>query len=141
MQYIKLYVILLSISLFIGCKNEKGNSREITKNNFELINHILKGETLGEKYIQKNFTQKAINYTCNINYVGNNNTSNEVNLIFKDPKIDSCYKSLNAFYNKHFKSNNNKGKFNTWSTDSLEVLLFKQTDSTILVNIFIKTYR
>ena len=137
---LKVYLFFILLFVF-SCWSNNKSSGDKQQYSFKEIDNLLKGETLGKKHTQKNFTQKTINYICDINYVGNNSTSNEVNLVFKDAEIESYYKSFVTFYNKHFESNNNNKVFNTWSTDSLEVLLFKQTDSTILVNIFIKTYR
>ena len=116
-------------------------SNEQKHYSFNEIDAVLKGETLNTPHNKKTSTYKTSDYTCNATYVGNDNISNEINLVFNNTNIDSCYNLLNSYYNTYFNSTNYNKKFNSWSTDSLEVLLFKQTDSAILVNIFIKTYR
>jgi hypothetical protein len=140
MQVVKFYLIFLLLFIF-SCQNKIKTSNSQQKYDFMELNVILKGETLSKKHNQKSTHYKTSNYTCDAIYVGNTNISNEINLVFKNTDVDSCYKSLNSYYNTHFNSTRHSKPFNSWSTDSLEVLLFKQTDSTILVNIFIKTYR
>ena len=44
------------------------------------------------------------------------------------------------YNNKNYNTKKNDSIFNTWHTDSSEFILYKNSDSSILVNIFKRTY-
>lgn len=127
--------------LIISCEGNKTTGDVILSYNFNEIETILNGETLKNNQPSKTYQYSTEDFLCSVNYVGNNKKSNEANIIFSKTNTDSCYNALTNFYNNLFNSNRRDSVFNSWSSDSVEVLLYKQTDSTIFANIFIKSYR
>lgn len=138
---LKFFFYFLSIFLIISCSGNDKNDVVHHNYNFEEIKTVLNGETLKSNHTSKTYQYSNKDFLCSVNYVGNGEKSNEANVIFSKTNTDSCYNALTVFYNKLFNSNRKDRIFNSWSTDSVEVLLYKQTDSTIFTNIFIKSYR
>ena len=79
------------------------------------------------------------NSKTKIFYKTSNNKINEID-IHINSKQDSTFPILVNYYNQKFNSSKNDSTFNTWHTDSSEFILYKNSDSSILVNIFKRTY-
>lgn len=131
------------ILLLFACSSPQESKTVVAPiiSDFEEIKPILLGTILKQKNLEKTITTKTKKYTSITQFVGNGDSFSEINVIFKPNYTDSCFANLTDFYNTAFNNTKTDKIFNSWSTDSLEILLFKQTDSTILANIFIKTYR
>lgn len=62
-------------------------------------------------------------------------------LSFKTKKVNQLLNELNQFYNQRFNQINKVSRFNTWNMNQKEYFLYKQSDSTIFVNVYRKTYK
>lgn len=62
-------------------------------------------------------------------------------LSFKTKKVNQLLNELNQFYNQRFNQINEIARFNTWNMNQKEYFLYKQSDSTIFVNVYRKTYK
>jgi hypothetical protein len=143
MQLFKIFILCFVVTACFSC-NSNGNKKSLNNINgydFAEIELLLLGKTLYSENKNLHNLKKQSNYSYNCNYVGDKNNPNEINLTINSNKNNNCYQALLLLYNNNFSTNKLNDTFNSWSTDSLEILLYKQTDSTILVNIFSKTYK
>lgn len=62
-------------------------------------------------------------------------------LSFRTKKVNQLLNDLNQFYNQRFNQINEIARFNTWDKNQKEYFLYKQSDSTIFVNVYRKTYK
>jgi hypothetical protein len=110
-------------------------------NNFNLdgLEIELAGTLINDTLIssQKQITKD--NSKIKIFYKTSNNKINEVDIHINSIQ-DSTFPILVNYYNQKFNSNKNDSIFNSWYTDSSEFILYKNSDSSILVNIFKRTY-
>ena len=129
----KLYFFLAVI--LIACKNPSNN------NNFNLdgIEKELAGSLINDSLILSKKKIIKDDSSTTIFYKTRNNKINGID-IHINSKQDSTFPILLHYYNKKFNSNKNDSIFNTWQTDSSEFILYKNSDSSILVNIFKRTY-
>lgn len=136
-----IFVLLIVLVSNCGSTNKEQKTHEYGEYNFSEIESLLLGETLNQPYLHKSSHKTYKKYSFKNIYVGSGNKPNEANIIIKPDSMKVCYEALLNLYNTNFSSAQTGDRFNSWSTDSLEIILFKQTDSSILVNIFTKTYK
>lgn len=125
----QLSIIILIVGI-IGCKSFISKP-EINWNQFE---EVLLGHSMNQ-----NFTE--IEHKCSQTYLtskafGKTKSNSIVELdLYLYPMLDSGYYQLMQFYNNKFNTKLSDTIFNTWQTDSTEFILYKNSDSSILVNI------
>lgn len=122
-----------SLILFLfssACNNNSNNSLLI-----QSITNELSGDVIGDTIITqfKNIEQKRL--SASIYYQGKSKLIDELD-IHLSTKYDSSYQKILNYYNLKFDTELKDTLFNTWQTDSTEFILFKNSDSSILVNIF-----
>ena len=106
---------------------------------FQKIEKELSGKRIDGTLVSKQKLIAGKKSNTAIFYKSNNNLINEID-IHINSKQDSAFPILFNYYNQKFNSNKNDSIFNTWHTDSSEFILYKNSDSSILVNIFKRTY-
>ncbi len=99
------------------------------------IENELSGSALGEpiKYINK--SHQSENLDVVIFSKNNKNKVAELDIHFKN-LTKTTYSQLRELYNSNFNTSYTDTVFNTWQTDSTEFILYKNSDSSILVNIY-----
>ena len=132
MRKLSFFVLIL----LIAC-----TSNPIVDNNysFQKIEKELSGKRIDGTLVSKQKLIAGKKSNTAIFYKSNNNLINEID-IHINSKQDSAFSILVNYYNQKFNSNKNDSIFNTWHTDSSEFILYKNSDSSILVNIFKRTY-
>jgi hypothetical protein len=132
MRKLSFFVLIL----LIAC-----TSNPIVDNNysFQKIEKELSGKSINGTLVSKQNLIAGKKSNTAIFYKSNNNLINEID-IHINSKQDSAFPILVNYYNQKFNSNKNDSIFNTWHTDSSEFILYKNSDSSILVNIFKRTY-
>ncbi|MFQ3336739.1 MAG: hypothetical protein ACI8RY_000647 [Urechidicola sp.] len=132
MRKLSFFVLIL----LIAC-----TSNPIVDNNysFQKIEKELSGKSIDGTLVSKQKLIAGKKSNTAIFYKSNNNLINEID-IHINSKQDSAFPILVNYYNQKFNSNKNDSIFNTWHTDSSEFILYKNSDSSILVNIFKRTY-
>ena len=131
MKNLSFFILIILIS----CTEPSYNSN-FNLNGLEMeLAGVLINDTLisSQKQIIKDSSSTTIFYKTS------NNKINEID-IHINSKQDSTFPILVNYYNQKFNSNKNDSVFNTWHTDSSEFILYKNSDSSILVNIFKRTY-
>ena len=122
-----LYFIFIAITISCGKRN---NSISIST-----IVPLLSGEVLGDTIKNRELEIKEDNLSTTIYFLEQNNKIEEIDL-FISSKFDSSFSKILEFYNSKFNTTYQDTTFNTWQTDSSEFILYKNSDSSILVNIF-----
>ena len=132
----KNFYYLILISLF-ACNSSSSSSNK----NFNISEIELElGGTLINDTITN--TQRQIykeNSETKIFYKSSNKKIKEIDIHIHS-KQDSTFPILVNYYNQKFNTAKKDTAFNTWFTDSSEFILYKNSDSSILVNIFKRTY-
>ncbi|MDB4088933.1 hypothetical protein N9544_04835 [Flavobacteriales bacterium] len=131
----RILYIFIVITIF-SCTKTSNNPID---SNWGELEMELTGTLINDTLI---FNQKEIthsNFSSIIYYKEDNKLINEID-IHINTKLDSIYPNLVNYYNNIFNSNKKDSIFNTWRTDSSEFILYKNSDSSILVNIFKRTY-
>ena len=123
-------LVLISIIFLFSCS-------EISfEENFNLspIEKELSGETIGKQseYLKKNIVTPTIEIDIFANQ--DNNKVIELDIYLKKTKRKG-FIAIQNFYNTKFSTLQKDTVFNTWQTDSTEFILYKNSDSSILVNI------
>lgn len=132
----RLFIFIISITLIFSCEEviplgkESLDFSEIEK---ELVGATLKKNT---EYVNKSYQNQDIDVTLFTHQ--NENKPTELDIHFKNLK-SSTYSELRDFYNTTFNTQLSDTIFNTWQTDSTEFILYKNSDSSILVNILKRT--
>ena len=131
MNYLVSIILLFGI---IGCINSKPNP----KINWNKLESVLTGNAIDKQVYE-------IEKICSQTYLSSkafdkrkSKSSKELDL-YLYPKVDSGYYQLLQFYNNKFNTTHSDTVFNTWQTDSTEFILYKNSDSSILVNILKRT--
>ncbi|MGB1040366.1 MAG: hypothetical protein ACPGVD_05800 [Flavobacteriales bacterium] len=122
-----LYIIFIAITISCG---ERNNSISLST-----IVPLLSGEVLGDTMKNRELEIKEDNLSTTIYFLEQNNKIEEIDL-FISSKFDSSYLKILEYYNSKFNTTYQDTIFNTWETDSTEFILYKNSDSSILVNIF-----
>jgi hypothetical protein len=124
----KHFFYLLFLLLFVSCKSEQTNS---LLNLNKLRPFLSKKKSTDSKV--KNI--KTIFFEASISH----NKKNETD-IWINSKNTEIYDSILDFYNLKFNSSFSDTIFNSWTTDSLDFVLFQKSDSVILISIFEREY-
>lgn len=126
------YLILV---LLFACTSSSSN-KNYNINEIELeLTGVLINDTLASN--QKQIDKE--NSKTKIFYKSINKRINEIDIHIHS-KQDSTFPILVNYYNQKFNTTKKDTIFNTWHTDSSEFILYKNSDSSILVNIFKRTY-
>lgn len=125
------------VSLFLGCQSAPQNYQP--KMDLSSISIELTGKTLGgsTKTKRKKINQPLFQSLFFYRIKGKKATEIDIHLF---PKTPSGYSQLLEFYNSQFKTAKTDTIFNAWQTDSTEFILFRNSDSSILVNINQRTH-
>lgn len=117
----------------ISCENIVVNSKP--KIDVDVMQETLLGKTINEPISEIIKTISQPHLDAKIYSKSENKKVKELDMhLF--PKISSCYEQLLDFYNSKFKTNLTDTILNTWQSDSTEFILYKNSDSSILVNIY-----
>ena len=100
--------------------------------NLNELNPFLSNKKITD-YKTKNITTKFFEASIS------QNKKNEID-IWINSKNTEIYDSILNFYNLKFGSNFSDTVFNSWTTDSLDFVLFQKSDSLILISIFEREY-
>ena len=104
-------------------------------NNLEKIEMELSGAHLGEKV---NYLSKEIRNSSNDISIFVSHTKlkiEEIDIHLRKNSIER-YNEIQKYYNTKFNKNKKDTLFSSWQTDSTEFILYKISDSSILVNIY-----
>lgn len=129
----RLLVFIISITIFFSCKGITPQGEKPL--DFSEITLELEGTTLNKpvKYLNKNYKNEDIDVTIFVHQ--NKNKLTELDIHFRNIE-KPIYSELRDYYNTTFDTSHSDTIFNTWQTDSTEFILYKNSDSSILVNIF-----
>ena len=118
--------------LLISCRPTELST---SKQPLEMIEQELSGDLLGKQF---RYPTKKIE-----------NEENEIVIFMKHKKLSTTeidiyfnknsserFFQIQEFYNSRFRTNQKDSLYSSWQTDSTEFILFKNSDSSILVNIF-----
>lgn len=97
----------------------------------ELAPFLLADTNMEKNYV---FTQNNIKVE-----VKNNSQNSYICLKTTHPEL--IFNHLQTFYNTQFSKTDTNTVFNVWNNNEQEYMLYKQSDSTIFVNIYRKTYK
>ncbi len=133
MKKITFFVLLLSMSCSVitPSTEEEFNLKEIEKE--------LSGINLNDTLFFNQSVIQGKEFSSTVFYKGEDKLINEIDIHIQS-QYDSLFPFLTNYYNKRFNSLKKDSIFNTWQTDSSEFILYKNSDSSILVNIFKRTY-
>ena len=133
MKKITFFVLLLSMSCSVitPSTEEEFNLKEIEKE--------LSGINLNDTLFLNQSVIQGKEFSSTVFYKGEDKLINEIDIHIQS-QYDSLFPFLTNYYNKRFNSLKKDSIFNTWQTDSSEFILYKNSDSSILVNIFKRTY-
>lgn len=126
--------VIFFIVVFIGISCNNFQSPAIQKIELESMKNILLGKDMGlsVQEIENSCAQEFLSAKA----FGKKKKNQTVELdLYLYPKIDSSYQQLVQFYNLHFSANNTDSIFNSWRSETCEFILYKNSDSSILVNI------
>lgn len=130
-------LFIITIPLLIFCSEAPSDNKKSDANFISEISPFLSGETIGTKQ-PKEF--KAAD-TNSINFEGKNILSHgkvkEVLFYLHSTKVNKDFELLTNWYNELLNDSLNNHSYNSWRSDSIEYLLFKQSDSTIFANIYL----
>lgn len=129
MKKITFFVLLLSMSCSVitPSTEEEFNLKEIEKE--------LSGINLNDTLFFNQSVIQGKEFSSTVFYKGEDKLINEIDIHIQS-QYDSLFPFLTNYYNKRFNSLKKDSIFNTWQTDSSEFILYKNSDSSILVNIF-----
>lgn len=125
--------------IFISCSSPESPKQHLVF--FESIKPILEGKTIGtrDQSIEIKPTMESSFYYYGKNVLSKGKVQ-EVILYIKSQHIEDDYKEIRNWYNALLNDSLQDTRFNSWQTDSLDYLLFKKSDSSIFVNIFLKKH-
>ncbi|MEN8928421.1 MAG: hypothetical protein ABF242_01295 [Flavobacteriales bacterium] len=131
----KYFAFLVLILVFSCVETPLLEAENIIQN----IEEELVGSSLNDtlKINQRAVIEKKI--TSKIYYKSRNKLIDEIDIHLHSNE-ENLYSTLVDLYNQEFNSTKKDSIFNSWRTDSSEFMLYKNSDSSILVNIFKRTY-
>jgi len=125
-------LIVAVLVLLVSCRPPK---LPTSNQPLEIIEQELSGDLLGKQF---RYPTKKIE-----------NEENEIVIFMKHLKLSTTeidiyfnknsserFVQIQEFYNSRFHTNQKDSLYGSWQTDSTEFILFKNSDSSILVNIF-----
>lgn len=121
--------------LLIACTQSSSNKNY----NFNVIENELDGSIINDS-IDFNKRQFITEESKTVIFYNTSNKKVKEIDIYINTKLDSTFPILLNYYNQKFNTTKNDSIYNSWLTDSSEFNLYKKSDSSILVNIFKRTY-
>lgn len=125
------------IFLFFGCQSLP--KHDYPTMDLSPISVELKGNTLGNLVTTRLKRINQPHFESLLFYKTQKEKTTEID-IYLFPNNLPGYDQLLEFYNTQFKTAKTDTIFNTWETDSTEFILFRNSDSSILVNINQRTH-
>jgi len=106
-----------------------------TKNPLKDLEEELSGVLLGKQipYLTKNIDNPENDIEIFMNH--HKLIASEIDIYFKKNHQER-FLQIQHYYNSRFQSNERDSLYGSWQTDSTEFILYKNSDSSILVNIF-----
>ena len=106
-----------------------------TKNPLKDLEEELSGVLLGKQipYLTKNIDNPENDIEIFMNH--HKLIASEIDIYFKKNHQER-FLQIQHYYNSRFQSNERDSLHGSWQTDSTEFILYKNSDSSILVNIF-----
>ncbi len=106
-----------------------------TKNPLKDLEEELSGVLLGKQipYLTKNIENPENDIEIFMNH--HKLIASEIDIYFKKNHQER-FLQIQHYYNSRFQSNERDSLYGSWQTDSTEFILYKNSDSSILVNIF-----
>jgi len=125
------HYILLAI-LFFSC-GEIVEQRQL--NTLEPFEEVLSGKLIGGKIQSHNKRINSDFYDVTIYTQNSQSELIELDIHFTNTS-NKTYSELRNYYNSKFQTSQTDSVFNTWKSNSKEFILYKNSDSSILVNIY-----
>jgi len=125
-------ISILYLLLFFGCQNSQPTEVNPSLNS---LKPELSGELLGEKTLYFSKKIKDAHNDISIYAAHSDSILNELDIHFKT-KASERFIEIQNYYNALFLKSEKDTVYSSWLTDSTEFILYKNSDSSILVNIF-----